>query len=340
VTARLDLAACMAVFAAGIVFSQTRIFSILTIIDQVGLPLLPADTLILLRWCFGTAIGIVLLAYAVNNVLQSKYRGVSWPKLALLLTTGWLYWICGSVSTNLLVGVAMFEIFHALQYDTLVWSYNRRLAARAGDRFGPLRFLFASGWLPLVCYIAAIAAFGSIKWVAETSDPSTAKVALLTLLFTSTTLHFYFDGFIWKVSEPGTQQNLGIEGGGKRPSPVRALIHAGKWAVVGAAGISLFWVEANHDARSPAEEQSWTALALQWTPDVPELLVKNGELLLAAGEPARATEAGRRVVSLRPASPDGNLLLAQSLAETHDIASARDAAMQAAALDPTSAKRS
>ncbi len=338
VTARLDLAVCMAVFAAGIIFSQTRIFSILTILDQVGLPLLPTDTLVLLQWCFGAAIGIVLFAFAVNQVVQSKNRGVSWPKLALLLTTGWLYWICGSVSTSLLVGVAMFEIFHALQYDTLVWSYNRRSADRAGDRFGPLRFLFASGWLPLACYIAAIAAFGSIKWVVETSDPSTVKMALLTLLFTSTTLHFYFDGFIWKVSEAGTQRNLGIEGGGQRPNRVPALIHTGKWAIAGAAGVSLFWVEANHDARSPAEEQSWTALALQWTPDVPELLVKSGELLLAGGDPARAATAARRAVSLRPASADGYLLLAQSLAETHDFASARDAAEQAAALDPTSAK--
>jgi Flp pilus assembly protein TadD len=234
----------------------------------------------------------------------------------------------------------MFEIFHAVQYNALVWTYNHRMIDRAGDRLGPLRFLFANGWVPLAAYLAAIVAFGSIKWVAESIDPSAAKTALLILLFTSTTLHFYFDGFIWKVSERLTQQNLGIEGSGRRRSRVPALLHSAKWTALAAASLMLFWIETARPFRSAADEKAWVAEALKWTPDVPELLVRNGHLSLARGDLTNAVDSARRVVQIRPAWTDGQLLLAETLVARHDFPAARAAAERATALDPTSSSAS
>ncbi|HKD35285.1 MAG TPA: tetratricopeptide repeat protein [Pirellulales bacterium] len=336
VIARFDLAVCLAVFAAGIVFSQNRLYSILVLGDRIGLPLPPAKTLAALQWGIGIAVGLVLFAYTLHAVFQAMTRRPSWLKIVLLLTTGWLYWICGSVSVNLLIGVAMFEIFHAIQYDALVWSYNRRMAERAGDRLGPLRFLFAKGWRPLAAYLAAIVAFGSIKWVAEAIDPSAAKTSLLILLFTSTMLHFYFDGFIWKVSERVTQQNLGIEGSGRRRRRVPALMHAAKWAAIAAAGLLLFWIETARPLGNAADEQAWVAEALTSMPDVPELLVRNGDLSLARGDLTNAMDSARHVLRIRPASADGQLLLAKTLIARREFPAARDAAKRAMSLDPTS----
>ena len=135
-SARLDFGVCIAVFVAGILFSQTRLYSILETVGRVGIPLGPPATIAVLRWGLGAAIGVVLLAYAIRVLIQTRAEGPSWAKIALLLTTGWLYWSCGSVSTNLLIGVAMFEIFHAAQYYAIVWSYNRRLADRDGRPLG------------------------------------------------------------------------------------------------------------------------------------------------------------------------------------------------------------
>jgi tetratricopeptide (TPR) repeat protein len=337
-SARLDFSVCMAVFVAGILFSQTRVFSILETIGQVGLPLGPPATIAVLRWALGIAAGLVMLGYAIHAMVQAQTHGPSWPKIALLLMTGWLYWSCGSVSTNLLIGVAMFEIFHAAQYDALVWSYNRRLADRAGESFGPLRYLFRKGWLSLAVYLLMIVAFGSIKWTAEVINPSLAKTLLLTVLFTSTALHFYFDGFIWKVSERGTQQNFGIQAEGRRMNTVPAMIHAAKWGGVAAAAVLLFFVETTHAPRTAADEQAWFANVSQWTPDVPEVLIKSGGRSLVAGDPANAIEAARRAVRLRPAWPDGQLLLAQSLLAGHDFPAAREAAERAVALDPNSSE--
>ena len=337
-SARLDFSVCMAVFIAGILFSQTRVFSMLETVDRVGLPIGPPSTIVFMRWGLGIAAGLVMLAYAIHAIIQSQQYGVSWPKIALLLMSGWLYWICGSVSTNLLIGVAMFEIFHAAQYDAIVWSYNRRLANRAPGRFGLLRFMFGKGWLSLTIYVLAIAAFGSIKWIAESIDPSLSRTLLLTLLFTSTTLHFYFDGFIWKVSERGTQQNLGIETGGRLTNSVPALIHAAKWSGVAAAALLLFWIEATRTQRTGAEEQAWLANVSQWTPDVPDVLIESGHMALTQHNPASAVEAARRAVRLRPVSAEAQLLLAQSLLVNRDFSAARDAAQRAVALDPHSSE--
>lgn len=339
-TARLNLAVCLAVFAVGIVFSQTRIFSILEIAEQVGLALPPPATLAGLRWLIGASCGLLTFGYAVNGIVQARRHGPSWPKLLLLAMTGWLYWSCGSLSTNLLIGVTMFEIFHALQYDTLVWTYNRRLTSRAGEGTGPLRLLFANGWLSMACYVAAIAAFGSVKWVAESIDASAVKTALLILLLTSTALHFYFDGFIWKVSETSTQENIGIEGSGRARSRVPALVHAAKWGLLAAVGVLLVWIEVERPPPTASEEEARIAEILARTPDVPELLVKSGQIRLAHGDANSAAESARRAVQLRPSSADGYLLLAESLATSHDFSAARDAAQQASALDPTSASAS
>ena len=58
----------------------------------------------------------------------------------------------------------MFEIYHAIQYDAIVWIYNRKLFQRAGDRFGPLGFLFRDRWTMLGIYLAAIGAYSSIRY--------------------------------------------------------------------------------------------------------------------------------------------------------------------------------
>ena len=67
--------------------------------------------------------------------------------------------------------------------------YSRRLRRIEPARLGHLRFFFADGWLPLLTYCGAIAAFGSIKLLSDQLDLSSAKTWLVTLLVTSTALH-------------------------------------------------------------------------------------------------------------------------------------------------------
>ncbi len=336
--ARMDFCVCAAMFVAGILFSQARLFSILEIFQGVGIGLAPPKTIAVLRWTLGTGIGIVLVAYAIQVLCQTRAAGPSWAKLALLMVTGALYWSCGSLSTNLLIGVALFEVFHAVQYNALVWSYNRRMADREGTRFGPLRFMFAGGWLPVAMYLAVIAAFGSLKWFTESLDHSAAKTLLLTLLLTSTALHFYFDGFIWKVSERETQRNLGFDNGGRMAGAVTALKHMAKWGSLAAVVVVLFWVEASAAPRTDAQERAWVNNVSRWTPDLPEVLMRQAQLALAAKDGSTAVDAARRAVQLLPNSPEARLLLVKSLVALRDFPAANEAAMGAVALCPDSAE--
>jgi len=336
--ARMDFGVCLAVFLAGILFSQSRLYAIFDIVGRVGIPLGPPATIDILRWVLGAAIGAVLLVYAVRVLIQTRATGPSWAKIALLLTTGWLYWSCGSASTNLLIGIAMFEIFHAAQYYAIVWSYNRRLADRDVHRLGWLRFMFAKGWWPLAMYASAIIAFGSMKWLTDAIDASTTKSILLAILLTSSALHFYYDGFIWKVSERGTQQNLGIESEGKRAAKVPGSWHAAKWAGVAGLAALLFWIEVSGPTRTEAEERQWVATLTAWTPDVPELLVRQSQFALLRGDVGKAVRAAERAVALRPASVEAEAALGTSLSNAGQYEAAAVALREAVALAPNVAE--
>ena len=124
------------------------------------------------RWIVGGASAVGGGAVRRGSA-EPQRRGapINGVKLLLAAVTGWFYWYCGRLSTNVLIGIAMFEIYHAVQYNAIVWIYNRRLFERAGERFGPLGFLFRDRSTMLGIYLAAIGAYSSIRFfTAEPGD--------------------------------------------------------------------------------------------------------------------------------------------------------------------------
>ena len=254
-TARLDHWLCLVVFIAGVVFSDARVFAIANTMWESGLPIFGPEWLERSRWGVAIAGGLIAAAYLANLVRQ--YRAshtVSWIKLLLIATTGWFYWYTGRLSVNVLIGIAMFEIYHAVQYYAIVWVYNRRLFERSGERFGFLGFLFRDRWTMLGLYLAAVGAYSSIRYFAADANAyifsSTSDDAyqwLVALFVTSSFMHFYFDGFIWKVSERKTQENLVDIAHNTAPTmlSVPSVVHAGKWAVLLAIVATLLLTEKN-----------------------------------------------------------------------------------------------
>jgi tetratricopeptide (TPR) repeat protein len=278
-TARLDHALCVAMFVAGVVFSDTRMFGVATAMWQTGLPIMSSETLLQLRWAVGVA-GLAIAAAYACNLWRRRRQGapVNGVKLLLAATTGWFYWYCGRLSTNLLIGIAMFEIYHAVQYNAIVWIYNRRLLERAGDRFGPLAFLFRDRTAMLCVYLAAIAAYSSARYFTAATgdrmfsgDLHNAGQWLLALFVASSLLHFYYDGFIWKVSQRKTRANLldSPDEGPEDRQAVRGAAHAGKWLVLLAIAATLASAEQRYRTGGPDEETAAAALA-RLTPSVPE----------------------------------------------------------------------
>ncbi len=230
-TARLDQSMCMAWFGAGVLFSASRTHFLLEAFYMSGGPQVPFVWVEGLRAVWGALTVVVTLAY-VANVVACARRGTPQNPVKLFgLVTSLAFWMyCCLVVKNLLVGILMFELFHDVQYLTIVWLFNRKRALTAPARVGSAtRALFGQGQARAVFYVGLVMAYGSLyflemafkHWKPVESAADTPVWG--GILAASGLLHFYYDGFIWKVKERPTRMLLGLEGG-------REVVQAaGKW---------------------------------------------------------------------------------------------------------------
>ena len=103
--------------------------------------------------------------------------------------------------TNILAGIALFEVFHDVQYLSLVWIYNRNRVEKDSSIGGFMRFIFRRSGSLIGVYIGLVFAYGSLGIFKERVEVETIKRILTGVVAASGLLHFYYDGFIWKVRE-------------------------------------------------------------------------------------------------------------------------------------------
>lgn len=347
-SARLDHWLCVVVFVAGVVFSDSRIFAIAQAMWQSGLPLFGQEALFTLRYLVAAVGFFVLLLYAINLFNRWKSgQPISWLKLWLVGITGWFFWYTGRLSTNLLIGLAMFEIYHAVQYYAIVWVYNRRLFERTRDRFGPLGFLFRDRLTMLCVYLAAIAAYSSIRLLdVEASglvfqgSSQDAGQWLMAFFVTSSFLHFYFDGFIWQVSERKTQENLvdSVPEGLAPMHYVPGMVHLAKWALLLAIAGGLLYSEWLKRAEWNIMTSQRLAALVRLTPELPESQILLSQQALAMGDPQAAVKYALQALELRPRSDHIHAILGNALAETGRVTEARRELEHAIDINPNVAK--
>jgi hypothetical protein len=180
----------------------------------------------------GVLSGLTVLARDVAVLATAAYmvylficwrRGwfVSLPKIALAAITfavmyvayapnAWMASVAPEWSFK--VGFAAIGIVHMTQYLAIVWRYNRGLArSEVKARGGWFRGIHARGGLWLAAlYVLVCLAYGS--GLTQVHDNRWLMSVLLAIGFTSTLLHYYFDGFIWKVRHAQNRDNLGLGG--------------------------------------------------------------------------------------------------------------------------------
>jgi hypothetical protein len=172
---------------------------------------------------FGAAAAATTLVYA-GYLLWCRHRGffVSPAKLALLACTfgvmmltytpnAWMQALAPGWTFAL--GFATVGIVHMTQYLAIVWRYDRRLAEQQRARPGLFAWLHgrrtAAGALVVaVLYTGFCLAYGDVL----TTRPGNRWLLALVLSvgFTSTLMHYYFDGFIWKVRHRENRAALGL----------------------------------------------------------------------------------------------------------------------------------
>ena len=217
-------------------YSSGRVSALLEAFYQSGGPLLSASRVYNLQTACALGTAAVTVAFLANLVWQ-WHRGQTPNAVKLLLmVTSFSFWWYTMVGINqVLLSIVLFEIFHDVQYLTIVWLYNRKRAENDPGVGAFTRFLFRRNRLMIFMYVGLVFAYGYIGLLAKLTDVETVKRLLLGFVAASTLLHFYFDGFIWKVRERSTREGLGLKGGMPENDSNRLvpgwLMHGLKWSL-------------------------------------------------------------------------------------------------------------
>src|SRR6266480_1706830 len=213
-TRRLDFALCGIWFATAVLLSSQRMTDTLDSYYSAGGPFIPPGLLRAAQQAL-FALALVVAGLFLVNFIRMWITGKrpNPVKLVLLITSNSFWWYCNNIVASVLVGVALFEVFHDVQYLSLVWIYNRKRVETDSSIGGFMRFVFRRSGALVGLYIGLIFAYGALGYFKPGVGVESVKSVLAGVVTASALLHFYYDGFIWKVREKSTRQSLGISGG-------------------------------------------------------------------------------------------------------------------------------
>ena len=237
----------------------------------------------------------------------SQHRGEP-IRVGLMLTSIAFYWNAYAWASNLLVGAAMFEIFHDVQYLAIVWMFNRRRVEQQAGVGRFVTFLFRRSGALVGCYVGLCFAFGSLKFFEGVATGAMRNI-LIAFLATSGLLHFYYDGFIWKIRDASTRRSLDLHTSRGASLNVPAAVHALKWA---AFLLPVLWLARIEVRTRPDEASRWLQLT-QSMPDSRAAHVEAARLLAEKGDDSKACLLLHRAVMLAPDDLQTRLTLARLL---------------------------
>lgn len=242
-TAFWDWMICLCGFFTVEIYSADRMAFTLNYWYSIGGPLIPPSGIHAFRWFCLILTSVSAIGFVTNLLIQWKYGVRPNPIKLLLLSTGiGTWWFAIGYLDNILLGAALFDIFHDVQYLAIVWMFNCRRVSTDPRIRGFMRVLFRRGMVLL--YLGLIVAYGSIGLIPSLVNDGTILSIVNALLGTSTILHYYYDGFIWKVRERRNQESLGVSSNTDRQQSERkgstgAGTHILKWLPLAAIAGSL-----------------------------------------------------------------------------------------------------
>lgn len=214
-----DRAVTLAWFISIVLWSPQYTHNILNEFYAAGGPRFSAAAMDGVRYFVWAATGLITFGYgiyAVRRIMANE--PLSRIKLVLLIITiSFLGYVWVGLQ-DLLLGLAIWEIFHDVQYFAITWIYNRRLVEKGQGDTRFMNFLFRKQGARVLLYVGAIAAYGGAAFLAN-GTAEAAAAPLVALIYTSTILHYYFDGFIWKVRDNRTREGFDLkQDAGKAPA--------------------------------------------------------------------------------------------------------------------------
>jgi Flp pilus assembly protein TadD len=260
-------------------------------------------------------------------------------KLVLLITSISFWWYCNNIVASVLVGVALFEVFHDVQYLSLVWIYNRKRVESDKSIGGFMRFVFRRSGALVGVYIGLVLAYGGLSLSKSFVGIDAVKNILTGVVTASALLHFYYDGFIWKVREKSTRQSLGITGGTADVSSGGFLpgwaLHGAKWVAIFVIPLGILWFAEVNSAEGKLERLATIAADL---PTSARAHVNYATELQGAGRDDEAAKEFTEAIRLSPGSAKAHVSLGSLLTAKGELGEAQNHFEQALRIEPKNAE--
>src|SRR6266852_2860535 len=335
-TRRLDFATCGIWFATAIVLSPARMTDALDGFYASGVPFIsPTIIRFLQQGLLAAAIAVSIIAVANFIWMWTAGKRQNPVKLALLVTSIAFWWYCNNGVTNILAGIALFEVFHDVQYLSLVWIYNRNRVEKDSSIGGFMRFVFRRSGSLVGLYIGLVFAYGSLAYFNSRLEVATIKRVLTGVVAASGLLHFYYDGFIWKVRDRSTREHLGLASGNvsaaSREFLPTWLLHGLKWVAVFVIPVVALWIGQTRSKMPEVEREAWMASDLSSSA---RAHWKYGFALHKAHRLNEAAEQYRIALRLNPNEKEVHYGLGQVLVAQSQLSDGRSELEQALRSEP------
>ena len=335
--ARADLALCFAWFSAAVLLSPMRFRTLLELYYESGGPVIASAAVAAVRTAIVVALALVTIVFLWRQWSDRKSsRGFSPVKLTLLVSSIAFWWYCNNGVQNILVGIALFEVFHDVQYLAIVWIYNRTRVERDKSIGGFMRFVFRRSGALIGVYVGLVMAYGAIGFTQSAITAESIRHALIGIVTASALLHFYYDGFIWKVREPETRTMLGIEGSGSTTRGTPRLWpawarHSLRWAVLVIPFGALCAAQLVGRVVPPLER---TAKVAEVLPRDPKAQLNYGKALHEAGRVEEAISKYEFAIKRDPSLAEAEFFLGLALKDLGDLDRAQEHYERSFMLDP------
>ena len=310
--ARADFILCLAWFLAAVLLSPLRFRSCLDLYYDSGGPLLSVGLISGLRAAVSSVVGVVTIFFFWRQWNDARNgRGFSAIKLVLLGSSIGFWWYCNNGVQNILVGIALFEVFHDIQYLSIVWIYNRARVERDRTISGFMRFIFRRSGSLIGVYVGLVAAYGAIALTTSGVSADWIRHSLIGIVTASALLHFYYDGFIWKVRETQTGSTLGIADSVGMAGQVRKRIylpasHLLRWALL-AVPFGILCAAQLQGHLAPAIDRSGKIAEV--LPRDAQAQLNYGKALHQAGRVDEAIDRYTAAVTLNPKIAEAEMFL-------------------------------
>jgi Flp pilus assembly protein TadD len=339
--ARTDLALCFVWFLAAVLLSPMRFRTCLDLYYESGGPVISPGTIVAVRYVVIVVLAVVTMVFAWRQWRDwSKTNVLSPIKIVLLTSSIGFWWYCNNGVQNILVGIALFEVFHDVQYLAIVWIYNRSRVERDESIRGFMRFIFRRSGSLIGVYVGLVMAYGSIALTTSGVSAEAIKHVLIGIVTASALLHFYYDGFIWKVRESQTRAMLGIDstGVGTLPAPrtwPSWVKHGLRWAMLIIPVAALCAAQLGGRVVPLVER---TAKVAEVLPQDAQAQLNYGKALHEAGRINEAIERYDEAIRRNPRLGEAEFYLALAWSDLGDLDKSIEHHERALQLEPKSGK--